>query len=100
VSPKAAPAWIAEHDAVVLDVREPDEFASGHVPEAQSLPQADLALQLDRVPRDRDILVACKSGSRSLAAARFLRALGYDRVTNLDGGTLGWMEVGNPVDTP
>jgi len=100
IAPTAAPAWIAEHQAVVLDVREPDEFASGHVPEALSLPQADLATQLDRVPRDRDILVACRSGSRSLGAARFLKSLGYDRVANLDGGTLGWIGVGNPVDAP
>jgi glyoxylase-like metal-dependent hydrolase (beta-lactamase superfamily II)/rhodanese-related sulfurtransferase len=100
VTPTAAPAWIAEHDALVLDVREPDEFNSGHVPAAVSIPQAELALQLDHVPRDRDVLVACRSGSRSLAAARFLKALGYDRVTNLDRGTLGWVEAGNPVETP
>jgi hydroxyacylglutathione hydrolase len=98
IAPKAAPAWIAEHHALVLDVREPDEFASGHVPDALSLPQADLAVQLERVPRDRDVLVACRSGSRSLGAARFLKSLGYDRVANLDGGTLGWIGAGNPVD--
>jgi rhodanese-related sulfurtransferase len=97
VGPAAAPTWIAEHDAMVLDVREPEEFAEAHVPQAASLPQADLAVQLDRVPRDRDVLVACRSGSRSLAAARFLRGLGYERVTNLERGTLGWIEVGNPV---
>jgi glyoxylase-like metal-dependent hydrolase (beta-lactamase superfamily II)/rhodanese-related sulfurtransferase len=99
VPPAAAPAWIARHAALVIDVREPDEFRSGHVPDAVSIPQADLALQLDRVPRDRDVLVACRSGSRSLGAAQFLRALGYDRVANLERGTLGWIEVGNPVVT-
>jgi glyoxylase-like metal-dependent hydrolase (beta-lactamase superfamily II)/rhodanese-related sulfurtransferase len=97
VAPETARAWIAEHDAMVLDVREPEEFDAGHVPDAVSIPQADLALQLDRVPRHRDVLVACRSGNRSLAAARFLKALGYDRVANLERGTLGWIEVGNPV---
>jgi glyoxylase-like metal-dependent hydrolase (beta-lactamase superfamily II)/rhodanese-related sulfurtransferase len=100
VTPSAAPAWIAEHAAEVLDVREPDEFTSGHVPAAVSIPQADLALQLARVPRDRDVLVACRTGRRSLAATRFLRALGYDRVVNLEDGTLGWIAAGNPVETP
>jgi hydroxyacylglutathione hydrolase len=100
VAPSMARAWIAEHDAVVVDVREPDEFVSGHVPDAVSIPQAELALQLDRVPRDRDVLVACQSGGRSLRAARFLKALGYDRVANLERGTLGWVEVGNPVVVP
>jgi glyoxylase-like metal-dependent hydrolase (beta-lactamase superfamily II)/rhodanese-related sulfurtransferase len=100
VAPDAAPAWIAEHNAMVLDVREPEEFDSGHVPEAVSIPQADLALELDQVPRDRDVLVVCRSGNRSLGAARFLKALGYERVANLERGTLGWIEVGNPVETP
>ncbi|MBV9329182.1 MAG: MBL fold metallo-hydrolase [Chloroflexi bacterium] len=98
VSPTAAPAWIAEHHALVVDVREPDEFAAGHVPDAVSIPQAELALKLDRVPRDRDVLVACRSGSRSLGAARFLKGVGYDRVANLERGTLGWVDAGNPVD--
>ena len=82
---------------MVLDVREPDEYADGHVPGAVLIPQAELALELERVPRDRDLLVACRSGSRSLGAARFLKSLGYERVTNLERGTLGWIEAGNPV---
>jgi glyoxylase-like metal-dependent hydrolase (beta-lactamase superfamily II)/rhodanese-related sulfurtransferase len=98
IAPAAAPAWISEHAALVVDVREPAEFSSGHVPHALSIPQADLATELDRVPRDRDVLVACRSGNRSLTAARFLRALGYDRVTNLERGTLGWIDVGNAVE--
>jgi len=68
------------------------------VPDAVSIPQAELALKLDRVPRDRDVLVACRSGSRSLGAARFLKGVGYDRVANLERGTLGWVDAGNPVD--
>jgi rhodanese-related sulfurtransferase len=98
VAPSAAPAWIAEHDAVVLDVREPDEYVAGHVPAAVSIPQAELAVQLPRLPRDRDVLVACRSGARSLGAARFLRALGYDRVANLEDGTLRWVDAGNPLE--
>ncbi|MBV8717069.1 MAG: MBL fold metallo-hydrolase [Chloroflexi bacterium] len=98
VQPEVAPAWLAEHDALVVDVREPSEYAEGHIPAAVSVPQAELALHLGEIPKQRDVLVACRSGGRSLASARFLKALGYDRVANLEGGTMRWIEVGNPVD--
>lgn len=83
---------------LVLDVREPYEFADGHVPAAMSIPQAELAVELARVPRNRDVLVACRTGGRSLSATRFLRALGYDRVTNLEEGTLGWSDGRNVAE--
>jgi hydroxyacylglutathione hydrolase len=98
VEPEVAPGWLAEHDAVVLDVREPAEYAEGHVPGAVSIPQAELAVHLSQIPTRRDVLVACRSGTRSLGSARFLKALGYDRVANLERGTMGWIEAGNPVE--
>jgi glyoxylase-like metal-dependent hydrolase (beta-lactamase superfamily II)/rhodanese-related sulfurtransferase len=100
VRPEKARGWLAEHGhALVVDVREPNEYAEGHIPGAKSVPQADLAMHLDEIPKERDVLVACRSGSRSMAAARFLKALGYDRVMNLESGTMGWIQAGNPVDT-
>jgi glyoxylase-like metal-dependent hydrolase (beta-lactamase superfamily II)/rhodanese-related sulfurtransferase len=99
VLPEDAPGWLAEHDeALVLDVREPEEYAEGHVPGAISLPQADLAIRLAEIPKGRDVLVACRSGSRSLASARFLKAQGYKHVVNLERGTMGWIDAGHPVD--
>src|SRR5262245_15378384 len=62
--------------AVVVDVREPEEFANGHVPGAVNLPQADLATRLNEVPRDRPVFVICQSGFRSLRAAQFLSQRG------------------------
>jgi hydroxyacylglutathione hydrolase len=97
VSPQEAPQWLQAHGAVVLDVREPWEYAAGHIPRALSIPQADLALHLAELPRHRELLAVCRTGARSLGAARFLRAVGYERVANLDGGTLGWMEAGHPL---
>jgi hydroxyacylglutathione hydrolase len=93
-----APGWLREHDALVIDVREPSEYAAGHIPGAISVPQADLATRLDEIPRERDVLLACAGGMRSLEAARFLRGLGYERTTNLAGGTLGWKAAGHPVE--
>ena len=82
---------------VLLDVREPEEYAHGHVPGALNLPQAELALRLDEVPRDRPIQIICQSGARSLRSAQFLAQMGYDNVANVRGGTAAWRDSGNPV---
>ncbi len=99
IEPGGAPEWLRKHrSVVVLDVREPEEYAGGHVPNAISVPQADLATRLDQVPRDQDLLVVCEGGTRSLRAAKFLKQVGYENVTNLLGGTSGWRDAGNPVE--
>jgi hydroxyacylglutathione hydrolase len=95
-----APGWLDQTHSVVLDVREPAEYAGGHVPGALSIPQADLALHLDELPRDGDLLVVCEGGTRSLRAAKFLRQVGFSRVTNLVGGTSAWRKAGLPVEIP
>ena len=77
-------------EAVLLDVREAQEFASGHVPGARSLPQADLATRLSEVPRDRPIFVICQGGFRSLRAAQFLNQVGFKDVVSVKGGTEAW----------
>ncbi len=96
ITPQEAPGWIAASRALILDVREPGEYREAHIPDAKSLPQADLALRLSEVPKDRDVLVVCQSGTRSLRSAQFLVSLGYERVTNLVGGTQGWIDAGHP----
>ena len=83
--------------ATVLDVREPEEYAHGHLPGAVNLPQADLASRLDEVPRDRAIITICQSGSRSLRAAQFLKQMGFVDVVNVAGGTAAWQEAGKPL---
>ncbi|MGN6358981.1 MAG: MBL fold metallo-hydrolase [Thermomicrobiales bacterium] len=86
-------------DTLVLDVREPEEYARGHVPGAVNLPQAELASRLDEVPRDRPVQVICQGGYRSLRSAQFLRQRGYARVLNVQGGTAAWQASGHPLDT-
>jgi rhodanese-related sulfurtransferase len=95
-----APAWIASHDPTIVDVREPAEYAAARVPGAVSIPQADLATRLSEIPKDREILVVCASGMRSLRSAQFLHAVGYQRVTNLEGGTNGWVAAHAPATAP
>jgi glyoxylase-like metal-dependent hydrolase (beta-lactamase superfamily II)/rhodanese-related sulfurtransferase len=85
-------------EAVVLDVREPDEYAHGHVPGAINVPQAEVANRLDEIPRDRPVLAICQWGSRSYRAAQFLKQMGYQDVVSVAGGTGTWEEQGQPLD--
>jgi rhodanese-related sulfurtransferase len=98
LTPVEAAAWLRDADALVVDVREPAEFTAGHIPDAMSVPQADLATRLDDLPRERDLLVVCAGGTRSLRAAKFLKQVGYDRVTNMSGGTSAWRAAGLPTE--
>jgi glyoxylase-like metal-dependent hydrolase (beta-lactamase superfamily II)/rhodanese-related sulfurtransferase len=98
VTTAEAPNWLETSQATVVDVREPDEYVRGHLPHALSIPQADLALRLDELPRESNLLVVCEGGIRSARAARFLKQVGFPHVTNLAGGTSGWREAGLPID--
>ena len=93
-----AQGWLEQTQALVVDVREPAEYAGGHVPGALSIPQAELALRLEELPRDRDLLVVCEGGTRSARAARFLKQAGFAHVTNLIGGTSAWRQAGLPSE--
>ena len=87
----------APPNALLIDVREPEEFALGHIPGAVNLPQADLATRLSEIPRDRPILTICQSGMRSLRSAQFLRQEGFQDVATVGGGTRAWLAAGRPV---
>jgi rhodanese-related sulfurtransferase len=84
-------------DMLVLDVREDDEWAAGHVPDAVHLPMMQIPHRLAEVPADRDIAVVCRVGSRSAQVVAYLQANGIDRVRNLGGGMYAWQEAGRPM---
>ena len=88
----------AEPAPYLLDVREPWEYQEGHVPGAHLIPLGELEQRVNEVPRDRPILAICHSGQRSLAAAGYLLQLGYNSVSNVDGGTAAWIERGFPIE--
>lgn len=85
-------------EALVLDVREPGEYARGHIPGARSLPQADLVSRLSEVGRDGLVIVVCQTGQRSLRAAQYLKQAGLTRVVNLRGGTSAWRTSGRGLE--
>jgi glyoxylase-like metal-dependent hydrolase (beta-lactamase superfamily II)/rhodanese-related sulfurtransferase len=84
-------------NAFIVDVREPEEFAYGHVPGAVNVPQGELASRLDEIPRDRPVFAICQGGVRSLRAAQFLKQAGYVDVVSVRGGTEAWRAAGKPV---
>jgi len=86
-------------EAVVLDVREPAEYAHGHVPGAINLPQAELALRLEEIPKDRPIMTICHAGLRSYRSGQFLRQSGFAEVASVKGGIEAWRAAGQPVTT-
>jgi rhodanese-related sulfurtransferase len=87
-----------EEGALLLDVREPDEWQAGHAPEAVHVPLAALAARVGELEKDRPIVTVCRSGGRSERAAVALRQRGYD-ATNMGGGMQAWSASGFPVVT-
>jgi rhodanese-related sulfurtransferase len=82
--------------AVVIDVREPFEYVSGHVPGAALVPLGRLAAFTADLPREVPVYVICASGNRSLAAADYLARAGVD-AWSVAGGTGAWLRAGHPV---
>jgi phage shock protein E len=82
----------------VLDVRTPEEYAAGHVPGAVNVPHDQLASRLAEVPKDKDVVVYCRTGRRSTLAADVLAANGYTRVSRLEGDMQAWTARGRPVE--
>lgn len=92
-----AKRFLAGH-GLTVDVREPAEFAGGHLPGAVCVPQADILTRIAEIPRDRGLLVVCESGGRSRGAARFLAGRGYAEVADLIGGTAAWRDAGEALE--
>lgn len=90
---------LAQAGALLVDVREPDEYGELHAQGAATLPLSELEARFRELPQNRDLVLICRSGVRSLRAAEFLQAQGYTQLFNLTGGTLAWQEAGLPVVT-
>lgn len=80
-------------DFHVLDVRQPAEWAEGHIQDAQFITGAELPERLEEVPKDRPVAVICGSGYRSSVSASLLKHHGHDEVVNVLGGMTGWNSV-------
>ncbi|MGA7671693.1 MAG: rhodanese-like domain-containing protein [Nitrolancea sp.] len=76
--------------AVIVDVREPDEWRSGHIPGAVHIPLGQLGSHVARFDKSQELIMVCRSGNRSAAAVGALAQAGYEQVSNLQGGMIAW----------
>jgi rhodanese-related sulfurtransferase len=95
-----AKEMITSDDYAVIDVRNPDEYANGHVPGATLIPVNSVFQRKDELPAGKKIIFVCAVGQRSALAAEMAAAAGLpaDRLYNLEGGTDGWRKAGEPVE--
>lgn len=83
----------------MLDVRQPEEWAQGHIDGGILIPLGELESRISEIPTDRDVLIICRSGNRSTQARELLRSAGLTRTTSIMGGMNAWLAAGLPVVT-
>lgn len=86
-----------QQDVLLLDVRTQEEWDQIHVPNATLIPLDQLESRLDELPRDREIVVMCRSGNRSQVGRDMLRKAGFEKVTSMAGGIRDWAAAGYPT---
>ena len=96
-------AIIDRQEVFILDVRTNEEYAAGHINGStllavQDIPEKELGEKLKEIPKDKKILVYCRSGSRSAKASRILAENGFAMVYNMQGGITEWMNAGYEVE--
>lgn len=98
-----AEAFLPSADAII-DVREADEYAAGHLPGAVNLPRGLLEFRLSATPalekRDLNVVLYCKTSGRAALAANTMHSMGYLNVVSIDGGYDAWLSAGKPVVKP
>lgn len=89
-----------QSSTLVLDVREGNEFASGHLPRARHIPLKELSKRVDEIGKykDKPVIVTCGKGYGASSASRFLRKAGFTAVYQLKGGLAAWEQASLPVE--
>ena len=100
ISAREAYRYLLEQQAIMIDVREKDEFEVEQValPDAIHIPMPKIVDRLDYIPDDRLIIVIDSQGERGTKVANLLNRQGYNDVANLDGGMVQWKAAGLPVE--
>lgn len=85
-------------NALLVDVREPSEFKSGHIPGAINIPLRTLTQNLDRIPQNRPVILYCTTGYRTAMGVMTLEMLGYHNVSGFPPSIQGWKAAGEPLE--
>ncbi len=99
VTPVEATLLINRENAAVLDVREQNEFAAGHIAHAKLIPVGQLEKRLGELEslKEQTLIVNCHAGNRSATACQLLRKNGFQKVFNLAGGIAAWEQANLPI---
>ncbi|MFN3706057.1 MAG: rhodanese-like domain-containing protein [Thermoflexales bacterium] len=97
ISAEQAYALYQQPDVFFLDVREPFEWEAIRIPNSTLIPLGQLANRVDELPRDKQIVVVCRSGNRSQAGRDILKRAGFAQVTSMNGGVNAWRARGFPT---
>ena len=81
---------IANHKVQFIDVRTPGEFQAGHVKPFKNIPLHNLKKQNNKLDKNKEVVIICRSGSRSMNACRQLKKMGFTKITNVRGGMNAW----------
>ena len=86
-----------QNDYVIVDVRTPEEFANGALPKAVniSVTSLDFPFEINKLDKEKPVMIYCKAGSRSARAAVAMKALGFDTIYELKGGYTAWQSAKN-----
>ena len=97
VAPERLAEMIEAGEVQLIDVRDDDEHAAGHIPGSRHVPISLLSAEAGSIDRERPVVLYCRGGNRSPLAAQALAASGFD-ASNLAGGLLAWAEEGRPLE--
>lgn len=100
ISVDEAKSMLEDGESIVIDVRQPDEWLSGHVQGAVHIPVDDVLVRIDELPVDKNLLFICAMGARSGLACEMAAAMNLptDRLYNIEDGTPAWIEKNYPID--
>lgn len=90
ISPQQAKNKLRDKDVQFVDVRTPGEYRMNHVPGFKNIPLNDLPNKLNRLDKDKDVVVICQSGMRSMRACKLLKKQGFAKIYNVRGGMNAW----------
>ena len=99
ITPAEAQLQVSKAYAQFIDVRTPEEYASGHAARAVNIPLDTIDANLDRLETNEPMYIICESGNRSKKAAEKLKEAGFSNVTSVAGGTAAWKAAGLPMET-
>lgn len=99
VTPAVSTQMINHDDAVVIDVRESNEYSEGHIINSIHIPLSSLKTRLNNIEKHKSqkVIIACRSGHRSSQACATLKKEGFEQVFNLSGGVMAWESAGLPL---